>query len=357
MKNLIQSSTRSSVLVRAESPERERIEVLTGGAGRGSERGIAAISAFNSQSSRYEIVPTYVDPAPGKAAELAKRAQEQGVVHVHAVEARVQDFVLADRRATTAPIVLALDDPGEIARVLEATANSGRTTLVYLLVKRPRGSLLGVRMFVASGPSEERRLAILFFARLASFTLRRGSSALLGAHGAPEDLANEPLLRSWFAAHYTSALPKAVAGLTPECDPFEVTEDGVTTQPLFLVHHDEPMDPATLGDEILRRPSAPIARGTEFQIAEILPDALRFLSARFRKTDARVTVRTASTLERRAYEEEAHEAEARAARAEADAKEAEERAKQAAANRERSLNAIVALGSLVSRTNPVATTD
>ncbi len=275
---------------KASKAEREMLRILQGGAGRGAEKNLAAIERFNRRSTRYRICPTYADPGPGRADELLAKAEALGV-EAFGVEARVEEAARELPAEDRTPIVLQIDRAADVARTLAATRGSSRIVFVYLLVKRASGELAALRFYLRPERIEERTLAERFFERLGGVTVPGGSAALLGEGADAEDLAREPLFRAWFAEHLTKNLPKAVAGLEPECAPFELTEDGRTTETLHLVERDAFADPIELASTVMRKPSSPIQKGRDFALGEFTPEGVRFSTVRIRKSDGELSIR------------------------------------------------------------------
>lgn len=275
---------------KASKAEREMLKILQGGAGRGAEKNLAAIERFNRRSTRYRICPTYADPGPGRTDELLAKAETLGV-EAFGVEARVEEAARELPADDRTPIVLQIDRAADIARTLAATRDASRIVFVYLLVKRATGELAALRFYLRPERVEERALAERFFERLGGITVPGGSAALLGEGADAEDLAREPLFRAWFAEHLTKNLPKAVAGLEPECAPFEMTSNGRTTETLHLVEHDTFADPIELAAKVMRTPSSPIQKGRDFALGEFTPEGVRFSTVRIRKTDGELSIR------------------------------------------------------------------
>lgn len=281
--------------------ERETIPILNGGCGRGAAKNLAAIAAFNRKSTRFRIEPTYADPAPGRVDVLLAEAERQGV-EAFGVESRVEEVALG-REDDRSPLVLQIDRASDIAKTLAAIEAANRVVFVYLLVKRPNGHLMGLRVFLRAGGKVEGAIAERFFRQLGEFTLPNGSAALFGDGADSEDLAREPLFRAWFAEHLTKNLPKAVSGLDPECAPFEVTTDGRTTKTLHLVGSDTFRDPVDLAEAIIEHPTSPIQKGRDFEIGEFTPAGVRFATIRLRKTDGKLAVQGAVVLDRESRDE------------------------------------------------------
>lgn len=276
--------------------EREMLKILQGGAGRGAEKNLSAIERFNKRSTRYRICPTYADPSPGRTEDLLAKAEELGV-EAFGLESKVEEAAKELNPGDKAPIVLQIDRAGDIARTLAATMDVPRVVFVYLLMKLSSGEFAGLRLYLRPDRREARLLAEHFFARLGAITLPGGSSELLGEGAEVQDLAREPLYRAWFADHLMKNLPKAVAGLEPECAPFEITTDGRTTSTLHLVEHDAFRDPIELATEISRASGTPLRKGRDFVLGEITPEGLRLSTARIRKSDGRLSLRGTVTPE------------------------------------------------------------
>lgn len=283
---------------------KQTIAVVNAGAGRGAARSVETIERFNNESSSFEIVPTYVDPSPGKALALAKIAAARGLA-THAVEGTVQTVLDAQSKEALAPLVVQIDRPSEIAEVLRVTANTRRTTLVYLLVKRPGATLATVALYLRPGQLDERELAVRFFAKLAEVTLPRGSTSVVGADAAPEDVANEALHRAWIADHLRANLVKAAAGIEGDASTFSFTEDGIETRTMFVSDSGTTWaDAATIAQQLVRRPTEPIRRGETFMLVELAGDGLRFHAVRLRKTDGRLSVSGSIAVDRASVEAE-----------------------------------------------------
>lgn len=270
--------------------ERVTLKILQGGAGRGAEKNLTAIERFNQRSNRYRICPTYADPSPGRTDDLLAKAEALGV-EAFGLESKVEEVVKTLDPGDTSPIVLQIDRAADIARTLAATKDVPRIVFVYLLMKQSTGEFAGLRLYLRPDRIDERALAERFLARLGEITLPGGSSALLGAGAEAEDLAREPLYRAWFAEHLTKNLPKAVAGLEPECAPFEITTDGRTTATLHLVEHETFRDPIEVATEITRTAATPFQKGRDFVVGEFTPEGVRLSTVRIRKTDGKLSLR------------------------------------------------------------------
>lgn len=322
---------------------KEMVRAINAGAGRGAMGNLAAIARFNQLSRDREIVPVYVDPAPGKAIGLNREARRHGI-RAEFVEARVQDVVTGMDPGDRAPLVLQLDRASDIAKVLRDTEHTKRVTLVYLIMRDPRGRLFGLRAIVRPGDTRARLQLAQFCEELGFVTLARGSSAVVGAEALPEHAAIEPLIRAWFAQHMTQNLAKAAVDIEPDADTVEITTDGEVTQPLILKSSLAWSTPEELAEEVKANFRGAISRGSAFTIAEwVAGEGLRFYQARLRRTDGDFSVQGATVVNPSEFQR------ADLARAEA----AEMRRRQA--------EAVTALAraaqTAFTRTNPVATTD
>jgi hypothetical protein len=358
----MQSNTHTNTIVGRPPPARRALKVYNGGAHRGAEQNLPAFIDYNAGSTAAAIVPVYVDPSPGRAAAMKETAERRGLV-AEAIEAKIEDVVAANDVDDGAPIVLNLDRASAVASVLKSTDRKGRPTLGYILLKLPSGRLWGLRFALEAGDAVARKEAIAFFERLATVSERAGSRWVVGVEASPAHVLAEPAIRQWFADHCAANLAKVAAGVEPVSNAFEVTTNGRETFTLHIMVRDTWSDPEVLAREVLENPSSPIRRGIEFVVCEITPAGLRFHEVR-RRTDDRITMRGAQTMDREAVEARAR-AEAQAA-ADHAKQEAERSAMVAAPVDDAPLvdlvgRAVTALAraerETLSRRNPVRTTD
>lgn len=283
-------------------PAKRILRPINGGANRGALQNRTAFLEFNRDSTQAMIEPKYVDVAPGRAFDFIRDSLEAGLI-ARALEGRVEDIVLAERGMSTDPIILNLDRASALANVLRTTADAGRPTLGYLLLKLPSGRLWAVRFVLEPGNDGARVAAIAFFERLAEVSERNTSNAVVGDDAEPEHRLLEPRIREWFAEHTKTNLAKIVAGVEPASNTFEVT-NGHDTSPLIISLQQSWTDPLVLAETILENPPVPIRRGMQFVLAEVTPEGIRFHEVR-RRTDDRVTVGGAEVIDRAAVEAQA----------------------------------------------------
>lgn len=265
------------------APKKRRVPLDIGGANRGATAALDGLAEFNATSAGLELVPTYIDPVPGRAASLAMVARDRGIIANH-VEGRIED-----QPATPDVRVYHLDRPGSIATGIERDIAARRPLLGYLVVLLPSGAVAGVRMAVHDDHDAARE-AILLLRGLERVTARRGGRAIFGESGDVRHARLEPLIRGWFAEHSTNWIGKLAAGVEADGFPLEITFDGIETLSLHVVTSDAPSDPNDLAERVLASPNAPVGRGSRFMIVELLPDAVRFHEIRYR-TDGRILVR------------------------------------------------------------------
>lgn len=321
-------------------PMKRILRPINGGANRGARENRSAFADFNRDSTQAVIEPTYVDTVPGRATAFAEESAGLGLF-ARALEGRVEDIVLAEKGAAKDPIVLNLDRASAIAHVLRTTAEAGRPTLGYLLLKLPSGRLWAIRFVLEARDDDARAAAITFFERLAAVSERNTSSSVLGDEAEPEHRLLEPRIREWFAEHTKANLAKLVAGVEPATNTFEVT-NGHDTLPLIISVRAEWSEPVALAEEIMANPSMPIRRGMQFVLAEVTSEGIRFHEVR-RRTDDRVTVHGAEVIDRASVEAKLR-AEEEVARREEQRRLAQEALARAARE-------------TLSRRNPVQTTD
>lgn len=297
--NAIDLEPSETYVVGAPPRPKKTLTVLNGGANRGARGNLDAFSSFNAASSQLTIVPRYADPLPGRALAMQEEAARQGLV-AEAVEARVED-VANDNGTATEPIILNLDRPSAVAKVLNQTANLPRTVMFYILLKLGSGKLWAIRSVIGPDDVDARRKAIAFCEQLANVSERSGSEAIFGGGSDPAHLLAEPVIRAWFADHTEANLAKIAAGIEPTSAPLEVTPNGRDTLTLHLVVKETWSEPSALADEVLKSPTSPIRRGTEFVVAEVTPEGVRFHRVR-RRLDNRITVSGATVFDRAAIE-------------------------------------------------------
>lgn len=267
------------------------IPELHAGAGRGAEKMFPSIAHFNRTSDRFRILPTVVDPAPGKAQALARRGQEIGLP-VQYVEAKLEDEIdtaLQERW----PVVMQIDRPSSLAVSMKRMVGQASPVMAYLLIRTPYETLFGLRVVIQANEDELKELASRFFEKLSGITVRSGADQIFGDEGQPEHLAAEPLIRDWFGRHVKVNLPKITGGVEPESSSFELTRNGVETMQMFILENPngwaDPFEMAT--DLVDNHLTAPLVPGKDFMAVELGPDGVRFHTARIRKTDRRLAVR------------------------------------------------------------------
>lgn len=332
----------STYLVGPPPQPKRKVSVLNIGAHRGARLNIPAFTEFNNSSVAAELVPTYADPLPGRAVALQREAAQQGVIST-ALERRGEDIVTSADAQSADPVVLNVDRASAIASLLRGTQTARRAVLGYLLLKLPSGKLLGLRFVLEPQNTSAREAAVAFFDELASASERSSSDAIFGEGGDPAHSLQEPLIRRWFSDHTKANLGKLVAALEPVHASFEITPDGAETLPLILSLGTSWSEPTALAEQVLANPTSPIRRGIRFIVAEVVPgEGVRFHTVR-RRTDLVMTVDNAEVVDRSAF------VVARAREMEA-AREAEltRQAREALVRAEREM---------LSRTNPIWTTD
>lgn len=346
-------------IITAPPAPRSRLHLVNGGANRGARLNAPAIRDFNATSERAEIAVTYADVLPGRAAAMVKEAEGLGITAT-AFEGKVEDLVKTSGD-TTSPIVLNVDRASAIAGVLRDPATASHPILAYLLLRLPSNRLWAIRIVLTPAETSLRDDAARFFECIARVSERNTSNAIVGETADPAHRLLEPKIREWFSEHTKKNLEKIAAAVEPASCAFEVTMSGSETLPLFIVAKDAWSDAAALAEAVLADPQFPIRKGTQFVVAEIVGDELRFHAVR-RRTDDRVTVSGVEVVTRASLEARQR---ADAARIESE-RQAEMRASEDAERTRATTEAlaraaVVALASAaretVSRRNPVATTD
>src|SRR5207249_10557659 len=100
--------------------ETTAVEVINGGANRGARHNLPYIRRFNDSSEQYRLIPTYVDPIPGRARNLVTEAEKSGV-QARWHEGSIETVLPKLPENNQAPMVLNIDRPAMVARSIEAS--------------------------------------------------------------------------------------------------------------------------------------------------------------------------------------------------------------------------------------------
>lgn len=276
-----------------KKPRRTPFQILAAGANRGARQNLRALERFNEKSQGTEIDIEYVDPEVGRALETASLATERGIAS-RATEARIESVIAVRPK----PLMVHLDRPSALAETFEAVDRTPVPVLAYWLTRLPSDRLLGVRIALRAEDSKARSEVRRFAETLKAVTARAGSDYVIGAEAPVGHGLAEPLYREWFALHAEENLAKFVAGTEPNASPVEVTMDGTTTVPMLFVFRESFGDPLTVSREAILSPGVPLPRGSDFLVAEVLPDKVRFHEARRRVMDGALVVRGTDLLDR-----------------------------------------------------------
>lgn len=289
-----------SFLAPPPRPKRE-VVVLHGGANRGAQQNASVFADFNRRSAAVEIVPMYVDPVLGRAEAQRDAVKDLGI-RAGAIEGRIEDIVVAIGAASCDPVILHIDRATDIAEVYRKLVDIARPLFGYLLVRLPTNRLLGVAYLSRAEDRAARVEDAIIFGTLGDISERNTSDMVVGGRADPAHVLIEPAIRRWFRRHTLENLNKVVAGTEPTANPYEVTTDGVTTRPLFMVVRQEWAEPQRLALEVAENPPMPMRRGVSFVVAEAVPGAgVRFHDARVTR-DGRVFVGGIEVVDRASVE-------------------------------------------------------
>ncbi|MCC7537542.1 MAG: hypothetical protein IT379_15060 [Deltaproteobacteria bacterium] len=251
--------------------DRPPLLLTTVGANRGARASQGSLlELFRDGHNAYEL--EYVDPVPGRAASLARVAEQKGAL-ARFVESRIEDapdarpalrIFQADRASATAS-ALERDD---------ATPATG-----FIIVGPPGLDMIGVRFALGrNDPAADRVLAA--FRGLAAVSSREGSHALLGAEAPVENRLVEGAFRNWYGAYLRRNAAKLAIGLEPEGPTMEATHDGLDTRPVFVIESDE-LEPRAdrVAERVAAEATFPLRRDSAFltiEIARIPEPMVRF---------------------------------------------------------------------------------
>lgn len=277
---------------------RSRVRILNAGAHRGARENVAAYREHNARSAAATIVPVYVDPVPGRAEEMAERAEALGV-HAEAIEGRAEDVIDAEPFGA---VVCNLDNPMALSKVLAIASERRIAALAYMIVVAPGGRMFGPRLVLPAGEAARFDETRALFEALGRVTERSGARAIFGERARGDHSLLEPLVRTAFAEHCRDELSRLVAGVLPEHPPVDVTFDGEATMPLLVHRRGEFGHPVAVVVEAARTSAVPLRRGRPFLVAEVAGDAgIRLHEARRRQADGRLDVRESTTIDEESF--------------------------------------------------------
>lgn len=293
------------------SMRKETVKGLTrkiqiAGGGRGAEQGLPRWAVAAERSS-LGLEVEVIDPAPGKALDRVRQAEELGITAT-AREIRVQDAMLEDGYSDVVMLV-AIDDPGSIAEALLLAEEYERTVVLNVFILLPSGKLVGVRGAFGKKNREEKVAAAAFFTTLDRVTVHAGSSAVWGAAAPPANILLQPHMRDWFAEGLERVFRMAT-GVRASGSTIEITFDGAESLPLAIRDSRSGWaDKATLAREIAEQKPFTLPKGTSFAIAEVGNDEIQFVTGRLRALDRTISVDTIELVNAAAYEEAMRRAE------------------------------------------------
>lgn len=255
--------------------------------GVGGGRAMRAILPVLRERQREGAAIRVFEPRASKGRELVRAAASQGV-QMQLRTARGEDGL---RHGSDGGLILAhSDDPQTTASLLANENLIDRPVLGQLLLKYS-DRIAGIRIAAPRGDRKTRRSGTLLFERIAELRARRSASVIVDD---PTFAVIEQPVREWMRNAVEREAERLEADITPECDPIEMTFDGMETAPVFVVETFTPEAP----EEIVRRTLATelehrtITRGTSFFVAELptYERSLHLHEARLRLTDGAIRV-------------------------------------------------------------------
>ncbi len=286
-------STTSHLLVAlpAESPP---LRLLVAGAGEGGKATLTLLpdSLVRGDGKINEMV--VADPSAANLRAGLDVAAKRGLPATGTIS-RAEDALVGGVLAP-APVIIQVDRPEPLAKILLTTGAALRPLLAFLLALLPGGRLLGLQFSFDGNVTAPRHDAAGLLALLSLFTRRGSREAIFGADTRVSHRLAEPLYRNWFADRVGRNLPKFLAGLPPVSEPIEVTFDGKTTLPVLPIFHDGGFWTSTafLETALDTHPSAP-PLDNDVLVAEGIPDGVRLHVGRATKIP---TTRTAQPARR-----------------------------------------------------------
>ena len=268
---------------------RTPVVVEVAGAGRGAERMLPYQAEFNKTSRTIRLQPLYIDPVPGKAQGIARRAQDLGV-RAEVRESTAEQWLASPERRQREDLtrlhVVAIDDPRGVARIVNASIQD--PTFIYNVIDVPEFGLSGWRFDLGSEDAGLKSRVTAFYNRLADVTAPNGAREVFGDRSRTVNRLAEPRFRAWFADHFERNVAKRVHALPPETAPHEVTFDGHTTRRVELMDSTAGWrTPQQLLGDLDTAVTVPVRPGTDFAVVELGTESIRIHRVRYRVTDRR----------------------------------------------------------------------
>ena len=270
-----------------ESAPALRLDVA--GSGRGATALVPHLLSYGREKEA-SVLARFVDPTPGKAVGLSRRAADAGM-EARCYEGKIEE-VIDTEPATTSPLILTIDDPAAIASAICSAIPSSRPILGYLLLRLPKGELFALALCCEATDQEKKHSAAEFFEHLARFTARSSSVEILGVGAKPGHVAIEPVYRAWIAGHMKANIPLLLSGRAPLAAPFTLTASGGKSLSLHVVRNPSGFgDPERVARRIVEDPASPMQPGEDFMMADCAPEGIRFYRCRIKMTDGRLWIR------------------------------------------------------------------
>ncbi len=275
------------------------ISMLVGGGNRAFKQAMPRLSRLSRSLNDHHLEIQLADPYPGRAVMREREAENMGI-RVTGHQERVEDFMKTVPDGT--PVVLHVDNAGTIADANENAIGRDMPVQTYSMFVTPDEKLHAF-MGSASTDDEKRALALLF-RKMDEVSANRGTEFVFGEEGLPQHRFLEPRFREYFANDLQETLPKLKAGLKPQI-PFQ-EYDGSTLKPVFI-HLEESgrAEPQALAQTLLKNPVYAVLPGEHVLIAEIsgTEEGVRFITARIRKTDRRISMNGVSLFSSEGFAE------------------------------------------------------
>lgn len=130
--------------------KRATVEVINGGANRGARQNLQYMRRFNDSSELYQLVPTYVDPIPGRAQTLVAEAGSRGL-QANWREGTIESFLGQLPADGQGPLVLNIDRPAMVARSIQSSIPKRMPVESALFYACGYGSLAAARFLLDRG--------------------------------------------------------------------------------------------------------------------------------------------------------------------------------------------------------------
>jgi len=275
-------------IIEAELIPKESITIA--GSGRMANYMLPRLANWKERSQRtFDI--DLVSPNAVQLVKVTRDATAAGL-SVRPVEAKIENVIRPEEDGTRRAYVLGIDDIAAIEKTLLASITSRSRILITIFLNVPGDGLLGFVILLGADDEPRKRELAKLFAALKPVAINEGRSMFTAANKSMESM-----MRALMVNHVTDTLDKFLADLPAHADVL-VTRDGKNAVRLVIEDSSDGFKmPDALARSVMATVTTPLKPGSDFMIAEIGPDGVRFHSARLRAVDGQITINGAEVLD------------------------------------------------------------